>query len=66
MFSVLQELARLHPREFQTKPGIGQWLDGTAWSAARLAELDIEAEARRAAPAAAAFMADIGPDLVYP
>ena len=62
---LLQALAALHPGQFELKAGVGRWLDGSEWTIARLLALDLEAFLAEGAAQAAAFTADLAPDLLY-
>lgn len=53
--SLLRELAGLCQGQFEAKPGLMNWLDGTPWPYARLAALDIDGEEARAAESARQF-----------
>lgn len=64
--TLLRALAELHPAHFELSAGFGRWLDGSDWTVARLLELDPDAFLAAAAAQAAAFSAEIAPDLLYP
>ena len=60
--TILQELARLHPGAFTLTAGFGDWLDNASgWSAAGLANLDLDRFLADAAAACAAFRAQTAP-----
>ena len=65
MMTVLQELARLHPDQFELKRGFPAWLDREEWDSGRLAELDLEAYAEDTSAAASSFMQAVEPHLLY-
>jgi uncharacterized protein YbbC (DUF1343 family) len=62
---LLKALAEMHPGQFELKSGFGRWLDGTEWTVQRLLDLDVDGFLAEAAAQAAAFTADMAPDLLY-
>jgi uncharacterized protein YbbC (DUF1343 family) len=63
--TLLKALAEMHPDQFELKAGFGRWLEGGEWTVTRLLELSTEAFLAAAAPQAAAFTANLAPDLLY-
>ena len=65
MLVLLQETARLHPRDFTLKPGFKDWLDNGEWSVEKLVSLDLAAHLAETARDAAAFRRETAASELY-
>lgn len=65
MFTILQELGRAWPDDVSLQTGFANWLDGAAWTASDLCELDIPACLERFTEQVESFAAQVEPHLLY-
>jgi len=65
LFTVVREIARLHPAEFTLSEPFSDSLDGEDWTVDKLSALDVDAALARTDPPLAAFLKEISAFLLY-